>query len=117
MTCAKQTVTCWLRPSDYQRAVRLHERLDPVGGTNAVLNPQTACPRVPGEGYSKCITVCGQQGHAEIQALRNARLLGIDVTGYDAHITGHYYACESCARALRDAGIARIVIHMGTPIT
>jgi deoxycytidylate deaminase len=116
MTCAKQTVTCWLRPSSWHKVVRNGMDCDPVGGANACDNPQSTCPRAPGEGYEKCQTVCGQQGHAEIQALRHARELGIDVTGYEAHIYGHYYACEQCARALRDAGISVIHIYMGTPI-
>jgi hypothetical protein len=53
--CAKQTVTCAI--------------VTPAGehfiGENWCDTPQETCPRVDGEGYEKCTTVCDQVGHAE----------------------------------------------------
>jgi deoxycytidylate deaminase len=98
--CAKQTVTCKIFPTGHHGFV----------GRNACANAQPTCPRAPGEGYAKCQSVCQQGGHAEIQALAAAREAGADLEGATAIITGHYYACEPCARALRDAGVSEILI-------
>lgn len=90
--CAKQRVVCDIEGGDgtlYQ-------------GENACENPQSVCPRAPGEDYTKCQTVCRQQGHAEIQALRAA---GENARGGMASLIGHYYVCEPCARAMKAAGV------------
>lgn len=102
MTCAKQTVRCVLT-----NASGLVSGL----GSNWCDSGVDVCPRAPGEGYEKCQTVCNQDGHAEIQALRYARLRGYNLTGGTAYISGHYHVCEPCARALRDAGITTLVIR------
>jgi deoxycytidylate deaminase len=100
MTCAKQTVHCAIIAPNGDLAV----------GENSCKNPQEFCPRLPGEGYSKCTDICKQIGHAEITAIMRARELGMDIDGGTAVISGHYYVCEACARALRQAGIRKIVI-------
>jgi len=102
--CAKVTVEC--------RIEREHPsgELEYVVGTNSCDNPQDVCPRAPGEDYTKCQTICRQRGHAEIQALALANRYGL-AKGGTAKLRGHYYACEPCARALRDAGIAALIIE------
>lgn len=80
---------------------------DVYEGENDCANPQPVCPRLPGEGYEKCRSVCDQAGHAEIEALKKA---GAAAVGATAVIYGHYYACEPCAAALRDAGIAAFTV-------
>lgn len=92
MTCAKTTVTCVITASDGERFV----------GTNSCANPQSKCPREPGEGYAKCASICQQQGHAEIQAIRAA---GAKAIGATAELFGHTYACQSCQEALFKAGV------------
>jgi pyrimidine deaminase RibD-like protein len=77
-------------------------------GENDCANPQAVCPRLAGEGYEKCQTICRQGEHAEIKALR--QLEGSDLRHAVAYIHGHYYICEPCGAALRDAGIGRVVI-------
>jgi deoxycytidylate deaminase len=106
VTCAKLVVTCEIVPRGVEGAVI---------GTNGCDNPQSVCPRLPGEGYTKCESVCMQDGHAEMQALRRARALDVPLRGATAYITGHYHVCEPCARALRAAGIAKIVIEVTPP--
>ncbi len=100
--CAKRRVTCIL----------INANRDQVAGENDCANPQATCPRAPGEGYEKCKSVCGQAGHAETEAIARAQRLGMDLTGASAHIHGHYHACEPCARALAQAGVSWIVIHV-----
>lgn len=92
MTCAKAFVKCTIVTMTGERFV----------GTNDCLAPQAACPRLPGEGYEKCFSVCQQQGHAEINALRR---------GGDAAIGGHAYIeyhriCDDCREVLEQRGIS-----------
>jgi hypothetical protein len=90
--CAKQTVRCVILTGDGQR----------FEGTNACANPQPSCPRAPGEGYEKCTSICQQRGHAEIQALAAA---GERAKNAKAFLFGHYYVCEPCAAAFKQAGV------------
>lgn len=100
MTCAKATVTCTLLTADGQRFV----------GTNWCANPQPVCPREPGEDYTKCRTICQQQGHAEVDAVREA---GDQAKGAHAYIEGHTYACMDCQHTLFAAGV--IALTVGPP--
>lgn len=97
MTCAKTTVRCTLVTPDGQRFV----------GSNWCASPQPVCPRAPGEDYQKCKTVCRQQGHAEVDALR---LAGDAAKGAHAYVEGHTYACQNCQEELFGAGVAALSI-------
>lgn len=94
--CAKATVRCELHLKNFRVIV----------GTNACLNAQPVCPRAPGEDYTKCKTICDQQGHAEVQALRAVLDAGLDPAGAVARLYGHTYACMNCQHALFGAGVA-----------
>lgn len=98
MTCAKRQVICSL----------VAESGDIVVGTNACANPQEKCPRDPGEGYEKCKTICKQAGHAEIQALEEAKKMNIDITGGMAIVRGIPWVCRECGHALEKAGLHEI---------
>jgi tRNA(Arg) A34 adenosine deaminase TadA len=79
-------------------------------GSNSCLRPQPTCPRkgMPtGTGYELCVSICQQQGHAEVMALLAA---GKHAQGGTLHVNGHTYACEACKGAARLAGIARLVV-------
>jgi len=91
--CAKATVTCTLVAADGTRFV----------GTNYCEASQPTCPRLPGEDYAKCASVCRQAGHAEIVALR---LAGSKARGARAYIEGHTYACRDCQETLFAAGVS-----------
>lgn len=95
--CAKRRVVCTITTEDGRQ----------FRGENDCENPQSVCPRAPSEGYEKCKSVCNQSGHAEIEALRAA---GDHAYGAQADLEGHYWICEPCGRALRDAGIESVVI-------
>ena len=81
-------------------------------GTNECENPQAVCPRLPGEGYDKCKSICRQGAHAEIVALEAAIAAeGPYVAlGAEAVVEGHYYCCEHCSRQLANAGVRRITV-------
>ena len=100
MTCAKQLVTATVVALDGRRFV----------GTNACAKPQVVCPRAgmpTGEGYELCTSVCEQQGHAEVQALRAAGPAAVGATMY---LHGHTYACDHCVAVCRAAGVVGLVI-------
>lgn len=96
MTCAKVRVKCTLVLENGQRIV----------GYNDCLNPQLVCPRSPDEGYDKCQTICHQPAHAEVAALKIA---GQHAKGATAYVE-HKRVCDSCAQALQDAGVKRVVL-------
>lgn len=90
--CAKTTVRCTIQAADGQIFI----------GENWCANPQPKCPRVPGEDYEKCVTICQQEGHAERVALR---LAGGHARGGMALLRGHTYVCQACQEAMFAAGI------------
>lgn len=95
--CAKAVVICTLVLPDGQHVV----------GQNWCANPQSVCPRLPGEGYAKCWTVCQQSGHAEEVAVR---LAGGYAAGARAYVEGRTYACRSCQEVLFAAGVRSLTI-------
>lgn len=65
-------------------------------GRNDCHVPQAKCPRLPGDDYTKCGTVCRQPFHAEIDAIQQAIMAGKSVE--DAHmIIFNHRACPDCA--------------------
>jgi hypothetical protein len=93
--CAKHRVVCTLVTKSGRRFV----------GENWVAAPQKVCPRKKGENYDKCITVCGQAGHAETMALM---LAGDMARGATAYVVGRK-VCADCRQQLGDAGVAHII--------
>jgi hypothetical protein len=92
MTCAKKQVKCTLILKDGSS----------ITGTNDCNNPQEKCPRLPREGYSKCISICQQEGHAEDMALKQAKDKAKDAI---AIIQGIDNVCKDCQRKLFEAGV------------
>lgn len=90
--CAKTTVRCTIQSADGELFI----------GENWCANPQPKWPREPGEDYTKCTTICRQEGHAERVALR---LAGSKEAGGVALLRGHTYMCQSCQEALYGAGV------------
>lgn len=97
MTCADKQVTCTIVSKDYQLFV----------GTNDCIEPQLNCPRVPGENYVKCRTICKQPGHAEMEALK---LAGVHARGGVATIRGINWMCRECQMVMVEAGIVSFQI-------
>jgi len=83
-------------------------------GTNFCNNAQSRCPRLPGEGYDKCVSICQTGGHAEVVALE--RLLADEgphaAMGATATVSGHFHCCSDCAQKLARAGVRKIVIDV-----
>jgi len=92
MSCAKAKVACAIVSTDGQVFM----------GRNDCENPQSTCPREEGEGYDKCKSICQQEGHAEIMALKKA---GAKSIGGRAYLWGHESYCHACENALLSAGV------------
>lgn len=95
--CAKQVVTCILETVKGEQIV----------GKNWCANPQEQCPRLSGEGYEKCKSICKQYGHAEDVVLE---LAGEKAKGATATLIGHDHFCASCQRSLFGAGVASLKV-------
>lgn len=73
-------------------------------GRNDCRNAQPQCPRAPGEGYEKCVTICRQDHHAEIGALNAA---GEHADG-GVMFVSYTHCCADCIAAMNAAGVARV---------
>ena len=100
MTCAKKQVLCIIVSPTGERFV----------GENSCRNPKAECPRQPGEDYTKCITICEQEGHAETIALDKA---GPHAQGATVYLVGHSHYCRNCQIDLFNAGVK----YQANPIT
>lgn len=73
-------------------------------GENDCRNPQPTCPRLPGEGYEKCRSVCRQTGHAEQRALLAAHAAGVfELQGAVMYVD--YKPCATCAEMCKVFGV------------
>lgn len=71
------------------------------------------CPRwgsPTGENYGPCKTVCRQESHAEVSALRDALNKGHMVSGADLYLYGHWWCCKDCWDKMIAAGIRRVYL-------
>lgn len=62
-----------------------------------------------GQGYELC-EGCHPKNHAERRAVESAR----DPAGSDVYLWGHWWACESCWRAMIDAGVQNLYLLEGS---
>jgi deoxycytidylate deaminase len=72
------------------------------------------CPRIvlecpSGTGYELC-TLHDAPGHSEPMLVAQAKKLGIDPSGADAYMYGHWWACEPCWNALIEAGVRDLYV-------
>lgn len=108
-----------LGPCAKRRVVAVATVRGPLGmryfiGENLCTNPQSTCPRSPGEGYAKCYSVCGQLGHAEENLLRQIRMAGVALGDIQViHVYGQPGPCDHCRALLRDLGLLAITKFYG----
>ena len=79
-------------------------------GENSCSRKVARCPRkdMPtGEGWNLCREVCGQENHAEINALRKA---GKNARGAVMYLVGHTYICDDCRKAAEAAGVRLLMV-------
>lgn len=79
------------------------------------------CPRVykdykTGEGYRFCQEYCGQQGHSEVLIVEQARAEGVDLTGAELYLYGHWWVCQNCWDHLLSAGIEDVYLQKNSEV-
>ena len=80
-------------------------------GENRIYNDDVdICPRLKGENYEKCTSVCKQKGHAEIMAIKDAKDKELELEGSILYLMGHYRICDNCESACKEVGINNIII-------
>ena len=90
MTCAKSIVKARLLCLDGSY----------YNGENTCERPQDACPRLPGEGYAKCLGICHQRYHAEVSCIIQAMDAWKEVRGGRMTIW-HDKVCDHCQGIMR----------------
>ena len=96
-------------------AVIVKKRIVLGKGVNAGKKVEV-CPRVlrncpTGTGYEFCKTVCEQEGHAEIMAIRNALSNGHNLKGASLYLDGHWWACKECWDKILQSGITKVFLR------
>ncbi|OQB40865.1 MAG: hypothetical protein BWY04_01184 [candidate division CPR1 bacterium ADurb.Bin160] len=79
----------------------------PYFGHNMCLNPQKECPRINGEGYDKCKSICNQPHHAEPMAILQA---GEYAKGGIIMVINQDRICDNCQKIIKEAGIIQSII-------
>lgn len=76
-------------------------------GTNKTELQVEVCPKTwLGEPFDVCKKTCGENIHAEIDALKKA---GKNAKGATLYLIGHTFLCPDCERAVNKAGIKRVI--------
>ena len=83
-------------------------------GFNRGRGKRHVCPRVvqecsSGTGYELC-SLHDSAGHAEAMLIKVAREKGIDPSGGDVYLFGHWWCCESCWKTMINAGIRDVYL-------
>jgi deoxycytidylate deaminase len=58
-----------------------------------------------------CKQICNQNEHAEVMAIRDAKLRNINTVDAKLYLTGHTYFCDNCINAMKKAGISSAFCH------
>jgi hypothetical protein len=94
--CKKKTVI----------AIILAPNGDYVVGDNFIENVHvTECPRLNGEGYEKCKSVCQQEDHAEIMAIKKAKERMFDLDKCKIILANKKKMCSNCLREVKKEGL------------
>ena len=65
-----------------------------------------------GKNYWLC-PGCWPSGHAEAQAIHQAKKAGIDLHGAELYLWGHWYCCCHCWAAMQSVGINTVYLPKG----
>ena len=68
-----------------------------------------------GQGYELC-EGCHPKNHGEPKAIKEARESGEDPSGADVYLWGHWWCCQSCWKAMINAGIKNVYLLEGSEV-
>lgn len=82
-----------------------------ASGENRISNRAVnQCPRDKGEDYEKCKSICNQEGHAEIMAIKQAKKRGLDLNESFLYLIGHHRICDNCNSECNKENINIVII-------
>ncbi len=68
-----------------------------------------------GQGYELC-EGCHPKNHGEQSAINEAREKGVDTSGADLYLWGHWWCCQPCWEAMIAAGIKDVYLLEGSEV-
>lgn len=84
-------------------------------GTNAIKNKRPdICPirtHKRGTAWNLCKEICGQEGHAEIMAIRDALNKAEDLHSASIYLAGHWWVCRDCWDEIICVGIKKVYLR------
>lgn len=86
-------------------AVIINSSGEIVVGQNTITATINKCPREKGEGYDKCLSICKQRAHAEVDAILKAEDRGMDIRGATLYLIGHHRVCNECQQICELKGL------------
>jgi len=100
--------------------VVLHDVIVGRGANGSAYHETNGCERVrlgckSGQGYELC-EGCSPKNHSEVSAIRDAHTFGVNTTGADLYLWGHWWCCEACWDGMIAAGIARVFLVEGSEV-
>ncbi len=72
------------------------------------------CKIPSGQKYWMCPGCAAPKNHAESHTMRKAKKAGVDLTGSDVYLWGHWWACKDCWDSMIKAGIKNVYLMEGT---
>lgn len=72
------------------------------------------CNIPSGQKYWMCPGCASAKYHAESYATKKAKKAGVNISGCDLYLWGHWWACKDCWDAMIKAGIKNVYLMEGT---
>lgn len=84
------------------------------GANGSTYHEEHGCERVrlgipTGQGYELC-EGCHPKNHGEPKAIADAQKHDNDTQGAEIYLWGHWWCCEPCWNAMREAGIHKVYL-------
>lgn len=95
-------------------AIVIDGKVVSVGANGSEYHDMNGCERkrknMPsGEGYELC-EGCHPKNHSEQKAIAKTKEAGINISGAELYLWGHYWCCKSCWDAMLDSGVEKVIL-------
>lgn len=84
------------------------------GANGSTFHQTNGCERIrlnipTGQGYELC-EGCSPHNHSEPKAVKSALETEHDLSGAEAYLWGHWWACEPCWKTFSEQGISKLYL-------